>query len=278
MEHLFAWIDYHLSIAGIQHLYLLDRWGDIQSRMSPNSEGAKLFKHLISQHKLTLISFPFFSEMQTNKHTSSMRYLSTYDQVIAYEVCLMHARQMADTWLMPLDSDEWFRTKLISDKTGMESPVPVIDALNDILKSRDLSPEEVSEIKIPRFDMHKIELNTADEFDASLWPIEVYQARSNVYHHQPRSTLNPYNCGVMNIHANMPLKSTQRLPYSKHGTIVALWEQPLQYLSIAHYTCSQVLAWHLAQDCPCPENVECVQDTYFAKVRSQLRNQYEAKL
>ena len=208
-SHLIAWLDFHIKVAGAKHVYLEDRWGNIIDTMaSEDLESYRALMAYIDRDLLSMISFPYFSEMQTNKQTSNMRYLSTYDQIVAYELCLMHARQMGDLFLMPLDSDEWFRTWKSLDHgevsgSGGTAPVPLETAISTLLRARDVHANEVDEIKIARFDMHR--RTDVDEYgnvrniaeDVSLWPVEAYDLRSQTYHKMPRSTLNPWNAGVM---------------------------------------------------------------------------------
>ena len=274
LEHLVAWTAWHVYLAGAQHVYVQDRWGEIgrQIESEPSSWAAGVYRRLVDDAKITLISFPYFSPMQTDKHASNMRYLSTYDQVLAYEVCLAHARQMGDAWLVPLDSDEWFR--IAGGGTGGR-PAELGRAIDSLLESRGLAAADVAEIKFLRFDMHShASAGEGDEArfvgNASQWPVEAYGYRAREFHPKPRSTLSPWNAGVMNIHEDVPIYATGLLPEPPRGEIVTMWDEPLEHAAIAHFTCSQVTRWPLSQWCPCPPGAECVRDAYFSGARAQL--------
>ena len=161
---------------------------------------------------------------------------------------------------------------------GGGHPTELWSAIDALLDSRSLTPSDVAEIKFLRYDMHSHA--SADESDesgflgnASQWPVEAYRYRARNYHPKPRSTLNPWNAGVMNIHENVPIAPTALLPDPPGGHIVALWDEPLEHAAIAHFTCSQVLRWPLSQWCPCPPDTECVLDAYFSPARALLERQ-----
>ena len=111
------------------------------------------------------------------------------------------------------------------------------------------------------------EVRISDDIHSSSSLLHMRPSHTHIYSH-----IHIYTHG-QNIHANEPIARTPLVPDPPRGQRVALWDEPDAYISISHYTCSQVLAWPHSQSCPCPDSVTCVYDDFFVHTRALLAHE-----
>ncbi|GJP79005.1 hypothetical protein CLOP_g9258 [Closterium sp. NIES-67] len=145
------WLDVH-TLLGVHRFYLYDRFG---------SAARPLLRPWIRQGLVVHVAFPYWSSVFVNPPAraqahvpDSPPYPELYDQVIAFQHCLMLARRNRDRWIAALDLDEFLSyphtqphllpsviSKLEGSSQSTEAPHPFQSAQEPELFSSTIRPQ-----------------------------------------------------------------------------------------------------------------------------------------
>lgn len=105
-ESLLEWIDYHLLL-GVSKVFFYDRYGD---------EKLPLVHKYVERGSVVHVPFPMWSEVFYRRETfinttAPYSFPAAYDQILAYEHCMMQGRRHNLAWLFFIDTDEYLAVK-----------------------------------------------------------------------------------------------------------------------------------------------------------------------
>eukprot|EP00897_Mesotaenium_endlicherianum_P010664 jgi/Mesen1/9626/ME000669S09062 len=232
------WIDAHL-LAGVDHIYFFDR--------DPGKR-RRLLRPYVRRGQLLHLPFPDWSEvhfrLEYKKSGDTYNFPTAYDQIPAYELCLMLGRRYGDTWQFHTDLDEFLLT-----------PHPERGSLKRRL-TRAVAAEEAAR-------GHRVKVLSIQRFD--VWGVTAANRLMPVLPHTKRNR-EPLHGGrgKLAVSPEVSIPSTSCIHVSNVDNKF-VYTIPVDLFRIYHYT-----SWAIDANWTVGDGAQFVKDVNATKLTSKV--------